>query len=462
MRLRLAHARWCTAFIVIIVVNVHVSLWVRRVHETTLSSSSHPLYSDLERQLIIRTGSNSSAQDLGRDIHDNAVSDKKLSGPTLEITNFTSHFDISAGISAQRLSPAASIDALKSTLSGVIYGTPTRLSEEVARRRKKPAEYALQKTELPSFATDESEYILSSMIERSSSSANLFLTTFMLCHHILEPSIDSLNIHRVHPIMKETWRRAVTKFRTTQYHPSGSRIQMANEEIFRCKIRHSLGSKPYTVMGMFMPNRLTADPAANRLLDILRCPLMESQAAYRSFANSNGSIYTEIIRGNATIASFAVPWKSRQTGFLLSHSRAATTVDAWRGHELTMDDRSSVVQAIDKLHICIPFSSREPTRSTLPMYLEFVSHHLLLGASHINLPLPFGWNSKAMNSFTEIFQSYIDEGMLANQTRPPPTITTKFLDVALKENYIGNRQADFNVIEWRWNRSCPFRLRIVV
>ena len=80
-----------------------------------------------------------------------------------------------------------------------------------------------------------------------------------------------------------------------------------------------------------------------------------------------------------------------------------------------MDGKSSEVDAIDKLHICIPYSSREPTRDTLPMYLEFVSHHLLLGASHINLPLPFGWNSNAMNRFTDIFQSYIDEGMIAHQ-----------------------------------------------
>ena len=215
--------------------------------------------------------------------------------------------------------------------------------------------------------------------------------------------------------MKTTWRSTVANLHRTRYHPSGARIQEADDEIFRCKMRHSLESIPYTVTGIFMPNMLTADPSANRLLDILRCPLMESQAAYRSFANSNGSIYTEIIKGNATIAEFTVPWKSRQTGFLLSHSRAATTVDAWRGHELTMDDRSSVVEAIDKLHICIPFSSREPTRSTLPMYLEFVSHHLLLGASHINLPLPFGWNSLAMKRFTNIFQSYIDEGMIVNR-----------------------------------------------
>ena len=124
----------------------------------------------------------------------------------------------------------------------------------------------------------------------------------------------------------------------------------------------------------------------------------------------------EIIRGNATIAAFTVPWRSRQTGFLQSHSKAASAVDAWKGYEPNIDEKPSV-QEIDMLHICVPCSSREPSLSTLPMYLEFVSHHLLLGASHINLPLPFGWNSPAMNRFTDIFQSYIEEGTILRQCR---------------------------------------------
>ena len=224
MRLRLAHARWCTAFIVVIVMNVHVSLWVRRVHETTLSSTSPPLYSDLERQLIARAGHNSGAQDLGGDIDDNAVVDTKmLAGPSLHVSDYTPHFNSGATTPAQKTFPTASLDAFNSTASGIIYGSSTRLAEDITRRRKNPVDYALQRTKLPSFASDESEYILSSMIERSSSSANLYLTTFMICHHILAPSVDSLYVHKVHPIMREMWRRTIVKFRNTQYHPSGAR-----------------------------------------------------------------------------------------------------------------------------------------------------------------------------------------------------------------------------------------------
>ena len=411
MRLRLVHTRWCIAFIVVLVVNVHVSLWVHRMHKNQSSGNLHPLLTEN----ILETGSNSGKVGVGNDSQSDVFLEKVLTGPAFILPNFIPLNDLNGTIIFEKTTPSVLPDQLISTAPETILDVVTKAISRVIRRKDTHTDYAAPKTALPSFATDGSEFILSSMIERSSLSADLYLTTFMLCHHALGSSSTILKINKVHPIMKATWRLAISKFQTTRYHPSGARIQEADDEIFHCKIHHSPDSVPYTVTGIFMPNRLTADPLANRLLDILRCPLMESQAAYRSFANSNGSIYTEIIRGNTTIAAFAVPWKSRQTGFLLSRSIAATAVDTWRGHELTMDGRSSVVQAIDKLHICIPFSSQEPTRSTLPMYLEFVSHHLLLGASHINLPLPFGWNSLAMKRFTNIFQSYIDEGMIVNR-----------------------------------------------
>ena len=411
MRLRLIHTRWCIAFIVVIVINVHVSLWVHRMHKNPSSGNLHPL-----RTVIpLVTDSNSGKLNVGNDSQSEIITEKVLTESAYTLLDSTPLNDLNEIDILEKSASSVLSDQLSRTAPETVSGVVTKSISGVTRRKDMSSDYAAPKTALPSFATDGSEFILSSMIERSSLSADLYLTTFMLCHHALGSSSTILKINKVHPIMKATWRLAISKFQTTRYHPSGARIQEADDEIFHCKIHHSPDSVPYTVTGIFMPNRLTADPLANRLLDILRCPLMESQAAYRSFANSNGSIYTEIIRGNTTIAAFAVPWKSRQTGFLLSRSIAATAVDTWRGHELTMDDRSSVVQAIDKLHICIPFSSQEPTRSTLPMYLEFVSHHLLLGASHINLPLPFGWNSLAMKRFTNIFQSYIDEGMIVNR-----------------------------------------------
>ena len=428
MRLRLAHARWCLGLILMIVTNMHISLWIHRVYEKNSSKDFHPLYSDFANQFAMKRANYSRESYLQstRLLElEKIESDSSVTESLPEYVGFPMSLHKEANFSSNNSEPVVVPTSLNNLAQASASDAVVMTVHKANRRKIPPTDYILPRKALPAFASDESEYILSSIIERSSSSANLHLTTFMLCHYALEPAVSIQNVHKVHPVMRETWRRAVAKFQTTQYHPSGARVQEADEEIFRCRIRHSSESEPYTVMGMFMPNRLTADPSANRLLDILRCPLVESQAAYRSYANINESIYTEIIRGNATIAAFTVPWKSRQTGFLQSHSKAASAVDAWRGHESIMEDRSSeakeIVNGIDKLHICIPCSSKEPTLSTLPMYLEFVSHHLLLGASHINLPLPFGWNSNSMNRFTDIFQSYIEEGTISKCRTVIPT-----------------------------------------
>ena len=308
-----------------IVTNVHISLWVHRVYDKNSSTDFHPLYSDLALQFAAKRANSSGESNL-------------QSTRVLELDHIKSYSDVTESYSGNVSLPISlDLDANFSSNDSGIAVVPTALDNlaktsasdaivmtvhRANHRKISPIDYILPRKALPVFASDESEYILSSIIERSSSSADLYLTTFMLCHYALEPALSMRNVHKVHPVMRETWRRAVAKFQTTRYHPSGARVQEADQEIFRCRISHSSESEPYTVLGMFMPNRLTADDSANRLLDILRCPLLGSSAAYRSFANSNGSIYTEIIRGNATIAAFTVPWRSRQTGFLQSHSEA--------------------------------------------------------------------------------------------------------------------------------------------
>ena len=65
---------------------------------------------------------------------------------------------------------------------------------------------------------------------------------------------------------------------------------------------------------------------------------------------------------------------------------------------------------MDKLHICVPAMSQAPTKELLPLYLEFVSRHLLIGASYIHLLIPFGRNNIEMHKIVSIYQSYIQEG----------------------------------------------------
>ena len=270
-------------------------------------------------------------------------------------------------------------------------------------------DFLLESSELPSFSKDHSDYLLSSIIERSTSSSNLYLTTFFLCHNALKPSQSS--IEKVAPEHRQAWRRAMETFTTIRYLPSGARMQELESEKFYCKISHSSASEYYTVPGLFLPNRLTTDKHANRLLDIMRCPMTDSVKAFRIFANSNGNVSVVIVRGKDEISKFSVPWKSRRTGYLQSTSKAASRMDTWKGHYSTLDGNSSSKDSIDLVHICIPGSQRKPNKESLPLILEYISHHLLIGASHITLPVSLPWGSPDMNRYIDVLQSFIQEGM---------------------------------------------------
>ena len=60
----------------------------------------------------------------------------------------------------------------------------------------------------------------------------------------------------------------------------------------------------------------------------------------------------------------------------------------------------------------MPATNQHPYKTVLPMFMEFVSHHVLLGADHVYFPVPFGWGSRDMNAFAAVFQSYVEEGRL--------------------------------------------------
>lgn len=296
--------------------------------------------------------------------------------------------------------------------------TKQQNSEEKAQNHYViPDDYLIQLSDLPNFSFDGGDFYLSSIIERSLSSSALYLTTLMLCHHALEPPLPQLGnsskVANVEPGMKVAWRRAYAKFRATKYFPSGARDQTLPQDKYYCEIKHSKESAPYTVPGEFLPNRLTPDRNANRLLDILRCPIQDPENVYRDYARGNGSVSVKIIRGKKPLMRFMIPWESRRIGFLASSSKAASHLDSWKGHQFSTEKAQTKggPNAVDKLHVCIPSVKKDSSTYDLSIALEHVSHHLLIGASHIYLPVPFPWNSPMMNRYTDIFQSYIREGI---------------------------------------------------
>ena len=55
----------------------------------------------------------------------------------------------------------------------------------------------------------------------------------------------------------------------------------------------------------------------------------------------------------------------------------------------------------------------EPTPQSLPLYLEFLQHHLLMGASHIFLSAPFPWGGSIMTNIQRILRSFIEDGSVS-------------------------------------------------
>ena len=273
---------------------------------------------------------------------------------------------------------------------------------------------------LPFFAADDSEYFLSSIIERSEESHALYITTFMLCHFMLTPKPFGHKVHAEHisNAARSSWLNMMRNVEDVDYTKSGQRVSSENE--FYCKIRNTANSpKYYTVLGTFMPNNLSPDSNANRRLDVLRCRMEDTDYAMKFLARSSASVHVEIIRGDRSLINFTIPWDSRRTGYLMSTPYYASKFDAWKGlsaEENVFSEGHNVFQqsngetSMDTLYLCAPGLESIPNRKNLALYLEFVQHNLLQGVEHIFLSVSYGWDSVHMKNLTDAFRSYIDEG----------------------------------------------------
>ena len=101
---------------------------------------------------------------------------------------------------------------------------------------------------LPSFSTDGTEMFLASMIERQADSWDLHLTTFLMCHKMLQRHPTSVKANRIRPDTETliSWSKAFLSVNKTEYLPSG--IRSATPRFF-CKIKASTNSIAYTVQG---------------------------------------------------------------------------------------------------------------------------------------------------------------------------------------------------------------------
>lgn len=257
-------------------------------------------------------------------------------------------------------------------------------------------------SDLPAWAADYSDMFMGSIIERESETLNLYLTTFLLSHSIMEIDDDRRYARKIQNGSIPLWKQFIRASESISYTQSGRRLAHG----YSCRIRNSARSEPYEVQGFFLPNRVSNDQNANRRLDILRCEMQDTVQAHLKLARTDEVVSVEIMRHGAVMVKFAVSWRSRSGGKTIWTSENSTRVDMWEGFNAS----APLNRTYNKMHLCVPGLDSVPTIKTLPIYLEFVQHHLLLNIDHIFLSAPLVWSSPHMTKLLQAFQHFIQDG----------------------------------------------------
>ena len=276
---------------------------------------------------------------------------------------------------------------------------------------------------LPNFAIDFSDYVLGAMIERVSDSFDLYATMFLLCHAAMVPkegkSAESGDT--VSPEVHDVWKRAINSFEKTVYTPNGVR---QTPPAFYCNISHASDGPYYIVEGSFVPNSATPDSNANKRLDILRCKMENTESAYMNLAGTSQEMRIEILRGDFSLLSFRIPWGSRKTGYMLDEpsDQIVTKIDPWKGFNKSTPGNWTH----DRLYMCVPGWADSPSKATLPIFLEWIQHHLLMGADHIFTGVTMSWGSSSFELTRRVLSSFIDEGVVSINTHAGDDIDNSY------------------------------------
>jgi len=407
MRCKISHAKWGLVFLLFVIINVHISLMIIRLYDK--ANNNVPVVSH-EGDLAAIAAAMKGSEKLHRNMQTHeawATNTHGADGDLEEEEGEEGSEEEGEGVEGEH-------DKSKQTKSS---GDAKHHMRWVKKRSVIDSNLTSSEhtPKLPSFAIDDSEFIFSSLVERVFDSFDLFLTTFMMSHFMLEPKDSGSGVDKVHPAVRDNWKHAIKKFADTQYYPSGMRDL---KPPFFCKISNYAGGPSYVVTGLFVPNRLTSDSNSNRRLDILRCKMQHTREAYRDLIRSGTkAVHVEIFREQTSLINFTVPWDTRRTGYILANPSSASRLDPWKGfdaEEAARNEKNAsyvpISKGADDLHICTTGIRQIPSKRNLPGMIEFVSHHLLVGADHVFLPISLDWRSPHMERFMTVFGSYIDEG----------------------------------------------------
>lgn len=271
-------------------------------------------------------------------------------------------------------------------------------------------------TKLPSFAQDSSELVLSSVLERSSTSSDMFVTTFLLSKSVLDPfeKDKTMSVKGISATSAVTVKTLIEKQSKLSYDVTGNR--KSPPHFCLIKLDKSSNTKPQSVPAHFLPNRLTSDFHSNRKIDILRCPLqsiLNASTSIHDYIDGHRSLEIEIYREETFLTSFDIPWRSRSTGYLFSAPPTASQLQAWHGLNRSMGPHHDQGhESLDTVHLCVANSKSK----SLHHLAEFLEHHKRIGVQHVYYSLPFAWKTKSMHRILSSLSDYVNEGFLSVQS----------------------------------------------
>jgi hypothetical protein len=295
------------------------------------------------------------------------------------------------------------------------------------------AEASSDVVELPHFTYNYTDYVLGAMIERESDSYKLFVTAFFLARDMLVPKEgdSAVSVETVHPKAVNLWQNAMKNFNYSDYYDNGERLPSST---YKCMLKSTSSFSNESLNCRFVPNRVTPDSNSNRRLDILRCPMEGSKNIYyrlEEWKNKNEELLVEIYRDSRMIISFRIPWRTRMTGYMLSPPPPSpspamkttstsenlhpliSTFDPWQNVDISQPPDQ---WKHDRLYMCVPGLESAPDKITLPLYLEFIEHHLQLGVDKIFIVASFAWGGRHMQTYLRLLEDYIKEGRVSVQS----------------------------------------------
>ena len=231
---------------------------------------------------------------------------------------------------------------------------------------------------------------------------------------------------------KQKWKDYLLANQRPKYDLSGIRRVK-----YFCRLRNSEdgAAEMYVAPAHFMPNRLTPDSNANGNVEIMRCPIRHAAEAYVNLAGSGQRMIVEILREGYTgpLISFAVPWASRHTGYMMHSPPQATRADAWLAADELMAAHGLAPMKAKRdaapvpggasarggengrhdLYMCVPGMESPFDRRVLPLYAEFLEHHFQLGVKHISIAATYTWDGVSMKNLLGAFRTYIEDGLLS-------------------------------------------------